>query len=381
MNMAPPPPWSGRQPWPQPPPYPQAGPPARGRGLRWLVIAAVLVVLGGYLVALVLTSDRWAPGDATEERTTVTWQPASGVDADPADLDRARGVLERRAAAEGVRDVRVSVDGDALVLSAPGTDEDRWARLGATGRLDLRPVVISEPAQTTGTPPPGLPTDATAQEVADEKELRQSDDISVQMLALQFQASRCADQDALAGQDDPQLPLITCSTDGQEVYLLDKTLLDGEQIRSATARFEDGIGEYVVEVRFDDEGARVWKDFTGANIGTQVAFTIDTAVVSAPEIREAIPGGLTQITGQFTEEQADALAAILSGGALPIPLTMVSSDTEVVAVQTNPTPWRITVAVAGVVVVALVVGGVLLLVRLGRTGPGPYAADVTRYTS
>ena len=43
--------------------------------------------------------------------------------------------------------------------------------------------------------------------------------------------------------------------------------------------------------------AKIWADFTAANVGTQTAFTLDSKVVSAPEVREPIPGGRTQITG------------------------------------------------------------------------------------
>jgi preprotein translocase subunit SecD len=96
-----------------------------------------------------------------------------------------------------------------------------------------------------------------------------------------------------------------------------------------------------------------------------------------------MPGGRTRITGAFTEDDARDLAAALTGGALPFPLTLESSTTETVPLQTNSTQWRIGLFAAAVVVMVLVVGGVLLLVNVGRgrTAPPGYAADVTRYTS
>ncbi|MDT0400089.1 SecDF P1 head subdomain-containing protein, partial [Streptomyces edwardsiae] len=143
-----------------------------------------------------------------------------------------------------------------------------------------------------------------AQRISDEKELRQSTNPSIQILALQYQATRCGEEDVLAGNDDPNLPLITCSQDGQTVYLLSKSIMSGEEIADATSGLNQQQGQYVVDVTFKSGGAKTWADFTAANVGTQTAFTLDSQVVSAPEIREPIPGGNTQITGQFTSDSA-----------------------------------------------------------------------------
>ena len=78
-------------------------------------------------------------------------------------------------------------------------------------------------------PRPGAPPPAEkqtlAQRIADEKQLRQSAEQQIQILALQFQATRCNEEDVLAGNDDPNLPLVTCSQDGKQVYLLDKSII------------------------------------------------------------------------------------------------------------------------------------------------------------
>ncbi|MEV3904231.1 hypothetical protein AB0K11_18060 [Mycobacterium sp. NPDC050551] len=381
MSMAPPPggPWpptgTAHGPWqPAPPPAPK-------RALRWLVIAMLAVIVCGYAFALVLTRDRWAPGATSGDRTELTLRPAPGSSASADSLERARGVLEARAAARGGRGARATVSDDAIILSVPGTD-DEWGDIGAAGRLDLRPVIHATEAQSAGGPT-DRPKTPSPQAVADEKQLRQSADPSIQLLALQFQATRCGDNDALAGRDDPDQPLVTCSQDGKTVYLLGKTIIDGESIQSAGREYDEGSRRWVVDLEFDSAGAGRWAQFTASNIGTQVAFTLDTAVLSAPEIMEAMPGGRTQIAGNFTEDDARDLAAALQGGALPFPLTLESSTTETVPLQDNSTAWRIGLLAAGAVVVALVIGGVLLVVGAGRgrgAAPG-YAADVTRYTS
>ena len=120
---------------------------------------------------------------------------------------------------------------------------------------------------------------------------------------MQFQATRCNDEDVLAGNDDPKLPLVTCSQDHTQVYLLDKSIISGEQIKDASSGLDQQRGQYIVDRGVQADAANIWADFTAANVGTQTAFTLDSQVVSAPEIQEAIPGGRTQITGQFTAER------------------------------------------------------------------------------
>jgi preprotein translocase subunit SecD len=193
------------------------------------------------------------------------------------------------------------------------------------------------PAPPTAPPPPNARQDL-AQRIADEKTLRQSTDQQIQLLALQFEATRCNDNDVLAGNDDPNLPLVTCSTDHTQVYLLDKSIISGTQIENASSGLDQQRGEYVVDVQFNSAAADIWANFTAANIGTQTAFTLDSQVVSAPAIQEAIPGGRTQITGQFTADKARQLANVLKYGSLP--LSFESSEAETVSATMGLTSLR-----------------------------------------
>ncbi|WP_077739189.1 protein translocase subunit SecD [Mycolicibacterium boenickei] len=210
-----------------------------------------------------------------------------------------------------------------------------------------------EPAPAPAPPKPGDAKAALAQRIADEKELRQSTNPSIQILALQYQATRCGEEDVLAGNDDPNLPLITCSQDGQTVYLLSKSIMSGEEIADATSGLNQQQGQYVVDVTFKSGGAKTWADFTAANVGTQTAFTLDSQVVSAPEIREPIPGGNTQITGQFTSDTAKELANVLKYGSLP--LSFESSEAETVSATLGLSSMR-----AGLIAGAVGLAAVLL---------------------
>ncbi|WBP96877.1 protein translocase subunit SecD [Mycolicibacterium neoaurum] len=228
------------------------------------------------------------------------------------------------------------------------------------------PSPTPSPAPAPGAPAsqaPGAPNEdaSLAQRIADEKQLRQSTDQSIQLLALQFQATRCNEDDVLAGNDDPNLPLVTCSTDHKTVFLLDKSIMSGEEIQTAGSGLDQQRGDYVVDVEFKSGGSKIWADFTAANVGTQTAFTLDSQVVSAPEIQEAIPGGRTQITGQFTDSSARELANVLKYGSLP--LSFESSEAETVSATLGLTSLKAGL-IAGAVGLALVLLYSLLYYRV-----------------
>lgn len=354
-------------------PWPPAAPPARaqhGVAIRVIVVGVVVVLVGGYAALAYLSRDRWLGGAPTEDRTSVAFTAFApdGSTPSPDELDRAREVLADRGGALG--DADVALDGTTLTVSVGGADESELKAIGRAGRLELRPVIHSIPTQAgTAAPPQQAPGAGPPQVVADEKSLRQSDDPNIQVLALQFQASRCGRADPLVGNDDPTLPLVTCSQDGAVVYLLSPSVINGDEVARATAGFDESYGEHVVDVEFTSAGAGTWGDFTAKHVGTQVAFTLDTAVVSAPEIREAIPGGRTQITGRFTESDARGLASVLGHGTLPVTLVFDSADTAPGPPAAASTPVRVALAASGLLLALVVLGTVVYLVVTGRRRP------------
>ncbi|OBJ41034.1 protein-export membrane protein SecD [Mycobacterium colombiense] len=235
------------------------------------------------------------------------------------------------------------------------------------------------PAPAPGAPAPGAPAGEAppaeapappdprkelADRIADEKKWRQSTRQGIQFLALQFQATRCDKEDILAGNDDPAQPLITCSTDHKVAYLLGPSIISGDQIQDASAsQNQRGIG-YVVDLQFKSAAANTWADFTAAHIGTQTAFTLDSQVVSAPMIQEAIPGGRTQISGgdpPFTAATAKQLANVLKYGSLP--LSFESSEAQTVSATLGLTSLRAGL-VAGAIGLILVLLYSLLYYRV-----------------
>ncbi|WP_201265103.1 protein translocase subunit SecD [Rhodococcus sp. P1Y] len=176
--------------------------------------------------------------------------------------------------------------------------------------------------------PAGSDAEQAADQITEAKALRQSEDPQVQQAALA--TIDCNAVDPLQGNDDPALPLVACSTDGTSVYLLGPSIIDGQQIADATSGFNSQQSRHEVSLSFDSEGSNTWAQFTGANIGSQAAFTLDSKVVSAPQIQGATPAGsATSITGQFTAQGASDLANTLKYGSLP--LSFASSEAETVS--------------------------------------------------
>ncbi|MEB3071244.1 protein translocase subunit SecD [[Mycobacterium] vasticus] len=206
-----------------------------------------------------------------------------------------------------------------------------------------------------------------AARIAAEKQLRQSDNILMQGVAMKSMASRCAKadfEDVLAGNDDPDLPLVTCSQDHQTAYLLAPSIISGDQIADASSGMDQRSGANIVQVKFKSAAADTWAEFTAAHIGTQTAFTLDSQVVSAPQIQEAIPGGNTQITGGspgFTQDQARQLANVLKYGSLP--LSFEASEAETVSATLGMTSLRAGL-IAGAIGLALVLVYSLLYYRV-----------------
>lgn len=109
------------------------------------------------------------------------------------------------------------------------------------------------------------------------------------------------------------------------------TGLTGRYVKSAELQFGQGgatpQNEPIVVLHFNDDGAKLFSDITSQNIGKQLAIFLDGQPISTPVIREAIVGGTATISGQFTPTEARELVQNLNFGALPVPITLVSSDT------------------------------------------------------
>lgn len=99
--------------------------------------------------------------------------------------------------------------------------------------------------------------------------------------------------------------------------------LGGDVITSA--RTSTGVsGDVKVDMSMNGEGSKTWARITRENIGRSVIVLLDGYVRSSATVQNEITGGSTEITGNFTIEEADDLANILKSGKLPAPAHIIS---------------------------------------------------------
>jgi len=94
-----------------------------------------------------------------------------------------------------------------------------------------------------------------------------------------------------------------------------KAPVDGA-VESASIGYDE-LSRIVVDMQMDSKGAKEWKTMTEKNVGKPVAVTLDNRVYTAPNVAGAIPNGRTQISGNFSQEEAKELVDVLGAGKLP----------------------------------------------------------------
>jgi preprotein translocase subunit SecD len=112
----------------------------------------------------------------------------------------------------------------------------------------------------------------------------------------------------------------------QTVPVYSRIEVSGESLKDSQADFDQNNMPVVTTV-FDAVGARKFAKLTTEHVNERFAIVLDGKVLSAPNIREPIPGGRGQISGGFTLQGAKDLAVLLRSGALPAPLTVIEERT------------------------------------------------------
>ena len=105
-----------------------------------------------------------------------------------------------------------------------------------------------------------------------------------------------------------------------------KAPLDGGYVTDARVQFGNTGGTPEVSMTMNGEGAGIWARLTGDNVGKQIAIVLDGMVYSYPRVNGKIEGGSSQITGDFTIEEAEDLANVLKSGKLPAPATIIQEQ-------------------------------------------------------
>jgi SecD/SecF fusion protein len=319
------------------------------RATLWRALAALAVVAVSLLVALT-TAPRLGLDLRGGTRIVLETRDSPTVKADAAATDRALEVLRQRVDALGVAEPSLARSGDRrIVVELPGVQDPREAAevIGRTAQLTFHPVK----GQSAG-PASGPAADGS------------------RVLA------------------DPDVP--------GAFLTLGPTALTGEGVKDAETSFDGQTGRgWLVDLSFRGGAGKDWARITGeaacaapGDPSRRVAIVLDDRVVSAPGMESSVPcgagitGGSAQITGGFGADDARDLAALVKGGALPVPVTTVEQSTVGPTLGADAIKASATAAVIGLVCTGLFIIavyrllGLLATVALALYGLISYAAVV-----
>jgi SecD/SecF fusion protein len=224
------------------------------------------------------------------------------VQADAESTDRALEVLRRRVDALGVAEPALARSGDQrIIVELPGVLDPREAAevIGRTAQLTFHPVLgVAEAPAPSPSPSPGTQTPA------------------------------------------PGTELVLPDESGQPLRL-GPAALTGDGVSGADAAIDPQTASgWFVTVDFVGDGEQAWAELTGdaacsppGDPMRRIAIVLDDEVISSPQVDPGvscdigIPGGETQITGTFTQEEAADLAVLIEGGALPVPVEVIEQRT------------------------------------------------------
>ncbi|GHH21022.1 protein translocase subunit SecD [Streptomyces lanatus] len=345
-----------------------------GRSLALILIA--IAALTGGMFASGHTTPRLgidlAGGTSITLRAVA--EPGQESAINKTNMDTAVEIMERRVNGLGVSESEVQTQGDKnIIVNIPkGTNaKEARAQVGTTAKLYFRPVLQREAAAgaaatptpsgspsasgtdkakdsaTSGSPSPSATATSQGRAVTDALKADATPSASNSPkasgspsptstsgsasgdLEKQYAALNCADpkQRATAGKGAKQgEPTVACGQDGGQwsKFLLGPVDVDGTEIKKAQASFNtQSAAGWQVDMTFNSAGAKKFADIT-AKLAQQTtpqnefAIVLDDEVVSHPFVQSAIGGGNAQISGSFTQEEAQSLANMLSYGALPL---------------------------------------------------------------
>ncbi len=121
----------------------------------------------------------------------------------------------------------------------------------------------------------------------------------------------------------------TSTTTQEEAYtaLFKPTELNGTMINRASLNFDQTTNEPEVGLTFNNDGRKLFSSLTKTHVGDYIGIFLDDHLIEAPVVREEIPNGQAVISGSFTLETAQTLVRNLNFGALPVPISLISTQT------------------------------------------------------
>ena len=157
-------------------------------------------------------------------------------------------------------------------------------------------------------------------------------------------------------------------------------VLDGSMVQNATVTQSGSeTGGYAVSLELKSEGADAFEQATEKALSGTVTATIkdsygqtvpsdsivimlDNDVISSPSVNEVISGGKCEITGNFSQDEASELAALIRGGALPAPLEEVSSSVQSAKIGLDAFDQSVKAGIIGIAIIfVIMIAGYMIM--------------------
>ncbi|EHL13914.1 hypothetical protein HMPREF9624_01690 [Oribacterium asaccharolyticum ACB7] len=140
-------------------------------------------------------------------------------------------------------------------------------------------------------------------------------------------------------------------------------LLTGDDVKTASAGMtnQNNNKEYVIELVFNEAGAKKFEEATKNNVGKRIYIIYNNEVISSPNVKEAISGGQASISPIESYDEANKIASTIRIGALPVKLTELRSNVIGATLGVEAIASSLKAAVIGI---ALVILFMLLIYRL-----------------
>jgi preprotein translocase subunit SecD len=308
--------------------------------IRRLVVSlvAILLIAGGSFGANLLAGNRPALGLDLQGGASVTMTPIG--DYDPAALTVAVDIIRQRVDSIGVSEPEIIRQGSTVVVNLPGVKDQQEALdiIGRTGSVEMRPVlqVAENPENTTTTISP-----STTVKGATTTTVKGATTTTVKAPATTLPAPAGgvgSARHAAATTTTTTVPVdpTTGLPEGQTIlpgrkdgliYLLGPAGATGEVFSNdSSAQIDAGSWVVVAKLRDGAEGEDLWNALAtkcyagGADCPTKsIAIILDGEVISAPVVQApTFTNGTVQISGAFSESEAQDLARVLQFGAVPV---------------------------------------------------------------
>jgi len=306
----------------------------------WQIVVIIVIALVALYVDLNIQHPDWV-------RNLVFWQPAiqrdialrlgldlqgglqvllaadapAGQQLDAASMETARRIVENRVNSLGLTEPVVQAQGEhRIIVELPGIENPEQAvetikgtallEFVDAGGFPLMPgtvITTSLGGPSVMVPTAGLSPTTSLNPAAE--------------LTLPTTAELTPTAELSPTAESPITPTQPApASAGPVVY---ETIITGAGLKNVGLDTTE-LGEYIIPFELNDDAAKVFEEYTTANVGGYLCIVLDKTVISCPTVREPIPGGRASISGKFTFDTARQLAIQLRYGALPIPLRVES---------------------------------------------------------